>query len=247
MGDSLTRALDYLGSHHLAYAGTFLALFLCGVAIPLPEEPILLAAGFVAYKYAANVWVLTACAMAGVMLGDLTIFTVGRRHGDWVFKSRLLHWLLPERRLARARRLYAEHGPKVVFFGRFIAGLRFVVFFTAGNLGVPVPTFFSFDFLAALIAVPLSVYAAYHFGSDIERAVRFARRSEWLVIGTIAAAVLLAALVRQLRGRRSGPPEEGGGAAGGETGGGRPFSESGRFSAEEGGAPGPARSGDGGR
>ena len=179
---------------------------------------------------------LIACAMGGVLLGDLTIFTIGRRHGDWVFRSRFLAWLLPERRLARARRLFAEHGPKVIFFGRFVAGLRFVVFFTAGNLGVPALTFFSFDLLAALITVPVSVYAAHRFGGDIERAILFARHSQRVVLLVAAGAVAIALLVRHARARHA---DQGGGAVpevAGDPSGRNDFSESGRFSAREDGA-----------
>ena len=65
------------------YIGTFGLLFACGVAIPMPEEPVLLAAGYIAYRSGANVAVVMACAMAGVLLGDLAIFSVGRKNGDW--------------------------------------------------------------------------------------------------------------------------------------------------------------------
>jgi membrane protein DedA with SNARE-associated domain len=215
----VNKLADYL--QHFAYLGTFFTLFLCGVAIPLPEEPILLAAGFVAYKYHANVWALAGCAMAGVLLGDLAIFSIGRRHGDWLFRSRVLRWLLPDERLARARRLFAEHGQKVVFFGRFIAGLRFVTFFTAGNLGVPTLTFLLFDALAALITVPVSVYLAYHFGDDIEHAFYVARRSQRMlvlaIVGVIAAVVLLRLALARRRGRRipvgEAPPQDAAAAA----------------------------------
>lgn len=200
------------------YLGTFVLLFLCGVALPVPEEPILLAAGYVCYKSAGevNIWALIGCALSGIMLGDLAIFTIGRRHGDWLFRSRLFRHLLPDERLARARRLYAEHGSKVVFFGRFIAGIRFVAFFTAGNLGVRTLTFLFYDFLAAMITVPISIYATYHFGSDIERAMAFAQQSHRVVIGAIALAVAVWLVAKYVRGRRARREAQPPGAAGRE-------------------------------
>jgi membrane protein DedA with SNARE-associated domain len=187
-----------------AYVGTFVILYLCGVLLPIPEEPILIAAGYAAYQSggAVDVHVLVACAMAGILLGDLTIFSIGRRHGDWLFRSRVLRRLLPDERLARARRLYAEHGTKVVFFGRFVAGVRFVAFFTAGNLGVPCGAFLFYDLLAALITVPISIYLPYHFGSDIERGLHALTRFRHWVFGALGAALLIVFAVRWVRGRR---------------------------------------------
>jgi len=206
---------------HFAYFGTFFLLFLCGIALPMPEEPILIAAGYVAWKSIAvagshpvNVWVLMACALCGVMLGDLTIYSVGKRHGDWIFRFWILRRVFPERRLERARRLFAGHGAKVVFLGRFMAGVRLVVFFTAGMLGVRIGTFFLFDVLAALLTVPISIYAGYHFGSDIDDALAFAGRSHRIVIAIALTLVAAAVLAKYLIGRRhalrevaaAGPP-----------------------------------------
>jgi membrane protein DedA with SNARE-associated domain len=189
----------YMG--HFAYGGVFFALFFAGWLIPLPEEPLLIAAGYLSYDQRLNVWLMIACAMTGLLCGDLMIFSIGRRHGDWVFRRRIFRWLLPAERLDRARRLFAEHGSKMAFFGRFIAGIRLVVFFTAGNLGVPVATFIVYDFLAAMLTIPISVYAGHYFGSDIADALKVAGRWRKRVIFSIIAVTVVLLVIRALRAR----------------------------------------------
>jgi len=186
---------------HLAeflYIGTFVLLFMTGMAMPIPEEPILLAAGFACYQSQANVVILIVCAMAGILGGDSFIWWVGKRHGDWVFKSRLFRYLLPEERLAIARAKINQNGAKVAFFGRFIAGLRFVTFFTCGNMGIRYGTFLFMDFLAAMLTIPTSIWATWYFGQHIEQALQFVgvfQRVLWTaILGGLGAWILIIAL-----------------------------------------------------
>lgn len=192
--------VEFLAEHlaHFAYPGVFTILFLCGVALPLPEEPVLIAAGFLCYKGNANVWIMIVVAMAGIMGGDLTIHWIGRKHGDWVFRSRLLRFVLPEDRLEKAAAFFAKHGAKAVFFGRFIAGIRFVTFFTAGKFGVRRSVFFLFDFLAALLTIPISIWAGWRFGHKIEEGLAWATRYHRIAIGTAIGGFILYLLIRKL-------------------------------------------------
>ncbi|HVY60758.1 MAG TPA: DedA family protein [Planctomycetota bacterium] len=186
-----------------AYPGVFLLLFFAGWLVPLPEEPTVILAGYATKNNGLSLPIMIAVVLAGVLCGDLVIFWIGRRHGDWVFRLRFFRWILPPERLDQGRRLFAENGSKAAFFGRFIAGVRLVVFFMAGNLGVPVATFILYDFLATLLTIPAGVIFGWWFKDEIDKAVRYARRSEWVVIG-IVAALLVYVLVKRFR-RRPAP------------------------------------------
>jgi membrane protein DedA with SNARE-associated domain len=208
-------AVITIGGGAFAYGIVFLLLFLAGWLIPLPEEATVIAAGYVTKKYGLSLPVMAASALAGIQGGDLVIFWIGRRHGDWVFRSRLFRRILPEERLAQARKLFAEHGSKMSFFGRFIAGVRLVVFFTAGNLGVPVTTFIFYDFLAILITIPIGLFGGYWFADHIDEAFKLAARSHRIVFGLIILGVGGWYVWKRLRARRAA-------AAAGAGGGGAP-------------------------
>ncbi len=194
-------ALLTIGGGAFAYVGTFFLLFLAGWAVPLPEEATVIAAGYVTKKNGLSLPLMFVCVIAGILCGDLMIFRIGRKHGDWVFRLRLFRWMLPEERLRRARRLFAEHGSKVAFFGRFIAGIRLVIFFTAGNLGVPVTTFLFYDFLATLLTIPIGLFAGYYFADRIDQAFEYAKRLEGGVFLLIAAVVVFFLVERWIKRR----------------------------------------------
>lgn len=190
-----------------AYLAVFFLLFFAGWAVPLPEEATVIAAGYVTKKNGLHLPIMIACAYAGVLCGDLVIFQIGRRHGDWIFRLRLFRWLMPEDRLARARRLFAEHGSKVAFFGRFVTGIRLVVFFTAGNLGVPVGTFIFYDSLAILLTIPIGLIGGYHFADEIEEAFTLVGRSN-KVLGLLVVGAATIWLVHRWATRRAAAAAE---------------------------------------
>jgi membrane protein DedA with SNARE-associated domain len=174
-----------------AYPSVFTVLFLCGVALPLPEEPILISAGYMCFLGHANVWIMIVVALAGIIGGDMTIHWIGRRHGDWVFRSRLLRWVLPEDRLKKAEVFFGKHGAKAVFFGRFFAGIRFVVFFTAGKFDVKRRTFVFYDLLAALITVPISIWLPYYFGATLQKGLAYLQTYHRVAIGAVIGVLVL--------------------------------------------------------
>ena len=86
--------------------------------------------------------------------------------------------------------------------GRFTPGFRFTIFFTAGTLHLRPSVFFIYDFVAAAFSVPVLVYAAWFFGGQIDRVVKYARQTEHgivLVVLTIAAVVFAKAWRRHKR------------------------------------------------
>jgi membrane protein DedA with SNARE-associated domain len=184
-----------------AYGTVFVLLFFAGWLVPLPEEPTVIAAGYITAKNGLSLPIMLAVVLAGIQCGDVMIYFIGRRHGDWVFRLRLFRWLLPPERLEKARRLFAEHGSKMAFFGRFIAGIRLVVFFTAGNLGVPLGTFIFYDFLAIVLTIPIGVVAGWYFADHIDRAFVVMKQSHRIAIAVALLIVVIFAVKRWLAAR----------------------------------------------
>src|SRR5438128_1095711 len=78
---------------HFAYGSVLLLLFFAGWLCPIPEEPIIVAAGYVAYKQGLNVWLMILCAKRSERLGLVVLALIA----GWLV---IQAW----RRRARSRR-----------------------------------------------------------------------------------------------------------------------------------------------
>jgi membrane protein DedA with SNARE-associated domain len=194
-------------SVHLTLAGI---LVLCGLGLPIPEDISLISAGYVAHKGIVNVHTAFVVSFVSVLGGDLMAFFMGR-----LFGRRFLAWppaqrMFTARKQLRVRAYFRKYGSKVIFIGRFLPGLRFSIFFSAGMLCVRPAVFLIFDTLAALLSVPFLVYLAYAFGDRIDHVIAWVRRSEYgiLVLAGVAVAILVFKVVRSRRLRRRDFAEE---------------------------------------
>jgi membrane protein DedA with SNARE-associated domain len=157
---------------HNGYAAVFIALMICGAGLPLPEDITLVAGGVIAGLGYANVHVMCAVALFGVLLGDAGIFLLGHHYGARMLKWRWVARVLTPARYAKVQEKFDCYGNRMLFFARFIPGMRTTVYITAGTTHrVSFLRFLLIDTLAALISVPVWVYLGY-FGAD---------NHEWLV------------------------------------------------------------------
>lgn len=200
-----------------SYLGVFLFLIACGLGFPCPEEVALIGGGYAVYK-AGGGWLaclgMVGVAMSGVLVGDVMLYYLGRRVGEHPEKVPFIGRHLTPNRMAEARKLFARHGAKAVFFGRFLFGIRAVTFFVSGSMRVPLSTFVLMDGLGALLSVPISVVLAWYFGSHLELAFLWIGRVDRVLLVLVSIG-LVAAGISIWRRMRAAPGEVlPGGAAG---------------------------------
>ncbi len=100
--------------------------------VPIPGETALIAAGLLASQGKLNIFAVITVATGAAIVGDSIGYLIGNKGGRWVLER--------PGALARQRRevlrvgepFFAEHGPKAVFFGRFVLGLRIWASWLAG-------------------------------------------------------------------------------------------------------------------
>ena len=148
----------------------FTLLLLCGVGLPVPEEPILLMAGAVAFELSSGqpsgmevqLTRMTAVCALGILLGDVLCFHLGRTVGRGIFKIRFVKRIATRPRRVRAERFFQRYGPWSIFIARFFAGVRLVMYFSAGmSHRVSYLRFMLMDFLGVLVSVPNVVRASH--------------------------------------------------------------------------------------
>ncbi len=178
-------------SDKFIYAGLFLILFLCGLGLPIPEELTLLAAGFFLHLEMIHLYPTLATVFVGVLIGDMAMYSIGRKWGRGILTHRHMRKLFSDRRLERAKQFFCDHGSKTIFIARFLSGFRVAAFLAAGTMGMMPAKFLILDTLAALIMVPLFLLLGYTFGAHIDWLSNLFTRIDFLlklaaVLGGIA-------------------------------------------------------------
>jgi len=157
----------------------FLVLLACGFGFPLPEDVPLLAAGLLSGLGYVNFWFALLVCFLGVLLGDSTVFFLGKTFGDKLKKSFFFRYIFTEPREKKIVAWFHKHGDKSIFLARFAPGLRVAIFFSAGSYRVPFWKFLFFDGIAALISVPVWVWLAYKLSSNLELLSEKLRQFQW--------------------------------------------------------------------
>jgi membrane protein DedA with SNARE-associated domain len=181
-------------SEHFIYAGLFLILFFCGLGLPIPEELTLLAGGFFVHWGMIRFYPALATVFAGVLIGDMAMYSIGRKWGQGIITHRHMRKIFSHRRLERAKQFFCDHGSKTIFIARFLSGFRVAAFLAAGTMGMKPGKFLILDTLAALIMVPLLLLLGYFFGANIGWLTSLFTRIDFLlkvvgILGGVAAVV----------------------------------------------------------
>lgn len=146
-----------------------------------------------------------AAATLGALSGDLASYWIGRHFRDripalWPFSRR------PEL-LESGQQLFARHGGKSLFIGRFIGPMRPVVPMLAGMLGLQRLVFLAFAVPAALLWAPLYLFPGMLFGASLDLAAELAGRLVVLLVLAVLGIWFVAWLTRviyEFTARRSG-------------------------------------------
>ena len=195
--------LDHLiAVHGYTLVGVIVALESMG--LPLPGETTLVTAAIYAgTTHQLSIASLIAAAIVGAIAGDNIGYAVGRRWGYrlLVRYSRLLR--MNPRRITLGQFLFARHGGKVVFFGRFIALLRALAAVLAGINRMPWRRFLFFNASGAVVWVTSYGLAGYVLGAQIER-----MRGPLAIVGVIVAIIAVVMFFRFVRRHETALEEE---------------------------------------
>lgn len=175
---------------HFTYLGLFVVLMLCGLGLPIPEDVALLAGGYMVHRGVTRYPITLVVALVGVVAGDNSLFFLGRRFGTGLVRYFGLARPGRQVQIQRIQTFMERHGHRAIFYARFLAGLRALIYLSAGSFGVRPAVFLMYDLLGALISVPIVVSLGYIFGKQLELIVRYLGGFERLIM--IVAVLSLA-------------------------------------------------------
>jgi membrane protein DedA with SNARE-associated domain len=198
----LATLVDVAGNVGLPVLFALVAVESMGV--PLPGETALFTAAILASKGKLSIEAVVAVAAAAAILGDNVGYLIGRKAG-----RRLLEAPGPFERHRRAVITYGQpffdkHGPKAVFLGRFVSGLRITAAWLAGVNRMRWRDFLFWNATGGIVWAAAVGLLAYSFGHAAERAIKTAG-----LVGLAGAAVVAAAAWVYVRRRHRRPEVSG--------------------------------------
>ena len=184
MPDWLTELIASDTGPYLAVALLFI---LCGLGLPIPEEIVLVSAGFLVYQQQATYPRMVMVCAGAILVGDVVPFVLGSLFGPRLLRLRWMRFVISRQRLATFDRWFRRRGDMVILVARFVPGLRVVAFFTGGTMRMRWGRFLLLDMVGITLTAPTFVFVGKHFGDKIEEAFRFVQRVEssllYLAIG----------------------------------------------------------------
>ncbi|HEX3946915.1 MAG TPA: DedA family protein [Acidimicrobiales bacterium] len=175
--------------------------------IPLPGETALIAAAtYAGATHRLSVWIIFLVGAAAAILGDTAGYWIGDK-GGYRLLRRYGHYVrFDEPKIKVARYLFARHGGKVVFFGRFVSVLRTYAAFLAGTTRMRYRRFLVFNAAGGIIWAAVYTFLAYFAGGLI---ARFSTPVNiGLAVVAVAAVVAGIVLLRRRMGALEAAAEE---------------------------------------
>jgi undecaprenyl-diphosphatase len=149
----------------LAYAALAGLVGIESAGIPLPGETALFTGALLAHDGKLSIVLVIVVAAAAAVMGDNLGYLGGRRFGRSVVQRDGPFAEHRRNALEQADRFFTRHGPKAVFLGRWVTGLRIWAAWVAGMTHMPWRTFFTFNALGGIcwaISIGLAGYFAGH-------------------------------------------------------------------------------------
>lgn len=181
------RLAELIATHGYWVVAAIVALESMGIPAP-GETALVTAAVYAGTTHRLSIMLVIAAAAVGAIIGDNVGYMVGRRFGSRLLLryGRLLKLDPPRIRLGQF--LFARHGGKVVFFGRFVAVLRALAALLAGINCMPWNRFLFFNATGGVVWATVFGLGGYLSGQEIERVKRpFAIAGLSLAIGAAVA------------------------------------------------------------
>jgi membrane-associated protein len=157
---------------------------------PVPGETGLIAAALLASRGKLALEVVIPIAATGAIVGDNIGYLIGHRGGRWLLERPGPFHRQRQRALRNGERFFERHGPKAVFLGRFVLGLRVWASWLAGATHMHWRSFVLWNALGGICWATAIGLLAYFLGKTAEHAVE-----AFGIYGLAAVIVLVAGLL----------------------------------------------------
>ena len=175
---------------HYGYVGIFGLLMLGIVGAPIPDETLLMFAGYLIFKHELEPLPAFAAGFLGSICGITVSYALGRLLGLYLV-TRLGRFLrVKPEDLDRVRAWYEGKGKYGLVISYFIPGIRHLAAYVAGSSRLPLPVFAAFAYLGGLLWSGSFMSIGYVLGDEWQQMSVSLHR--YLLIGAGVITVVIA-------------------------------------------------------
>lgn len=191
-----THPADIINSiQQFTYVGIFIFTLLAGYIIPVPEEIILLIAGYMASERFIHLTPAIFIVIIALIIGDNILYRLTLKNNKHV--KNFINEVLSLKLISKHRNFFEKHVDWAIFFTRFVPFLRFVGPVFAGYTKTKERTFMLFNTFAIAIYAPLVMFLGYYFHNYflqiINQIGRFRHLTvifAWIIIGLVITRII---------------------------------------------------------
>ena len=169
------------------------------LGVPVPGETALITAGVLASNGRLNIVLVIIVAAAGAIVGDNLGYLIGHTGGRVLLERPGPLEARRKELLRKGEPFFERHGPKAVFLGRWISGLRIAAAWLAGIEGMRWAVFLRWNALGGIAWAASVGLLAYLLGPSIESLIKTAGLVGLAIVGLLLSGFLL---IRWIRARR---------------------------------------------
>lgn len=139
--------------------------------VPVPGETALITAAVLASQGKLKIELVIALAAGGAIVGDNLGYLIGRKGGRWLLERPGPFLRQRKQVLLTGQPFFDRHGPKAVFFGRFVLGLRVWASWLAGATHMHWRSFVLWNALGGITWATAIGVIAYSLGHSAGNAI----------------------------------------------------------------------------
>jgi membrane protein DedA with SNARE-associated domain len=156
---------------HIGYPLLFLLVMAESSGVPIPGETALITASVLAGQGQLKIALVIPLAAAAAIVCDNIGYVIGRKGGRWVLERPGRFHRQRLQVLEIGEPFFERHGPKAVFFGRFVLVLRVWASWLAGATRMPWYSFLLWNALGGICWAIVVGLLAYFLGHSAGNAV----------------------------------------------------------------------------
>ena len=180
--------LHWVGAAFAGHGYLIMAVLIAGesAGLPLPGETSLLAGAVAAERGHLDIYLVILIAAGAAIVGDNIGYLFGRRVGRGLLERHAHLLRISERKIAVLEYSFAQHGAKMVFFGRWVTILRSTAGPLAGASHMPWPRFLLFNALGGLSWAATMGTLGYVFSASVSTI-----KSTFGIVGAVALVLVV--------------------------------------------------------